>query len=330
MGCWTVYLLRDEDASCLVTWEKYGSWEVWDPDERARLIDRSRRRGIPVDDDRAAGSVDSSFCRGLALDLVDHRMRYYGCDLALPSAAYIDSHAARLAGTATWMGWDVRYAWGGPGDFPEVIPGATPVLVRRDERPRSLPIAPLTSREGWYAGWNPAQEVVSVRHFEGIADWWAPASAVVSVIRPDRLVLDYQLTTRDTVDWLAAHGERIVPALLAQQPYPMPHEETIDTGVVIDIPGRRVRYWDQSRISPSRAMAAATAWPGWSFERLPFGFAGHLAVTARTGEHDLTTDAAATASPWNAELLEIRDRGARALSDASDLLRHCRLAIVDG
>ncbi|MYV98889.1 hypothetical protein [Streptomyces sp. SID3343] len=70
-----------------------------------------------------------------------------------------------------------------------------------------------------------------MRYAESSADWFHLACAVISVVRPDNVVLDYRLEYLeyyDVIDWLARHGDSVLPTPAAEGPYPLPEETTID------------------------------------------------------------------------------------------------------
>ncbi|MER5968880.1 hypothetical protein ABT112_03880 [Streptomyces sp. NPDC002055] len=327
MGCWTAYALRAEDGTSWIMREKWGRWDLTDATDRMRLVESVLRGGTRVGDGRARVLLDGPFCCGAALDLVAHRYRYYGCDP--PDAHYLDCHARRRASASDWDGWDVEYAWGGRDDLADMVAGAEPAATEAETGPDLCDAVPLTSREGWFVGWDPGAWRISVLHSEIIADFLAPAEAVVSLIRADHTVLDHQLTLREVVPWLARHGESLTGTLPAHAPYPMPMEETVNAGVVVDVPARRLRYWTTEPV-PSRLTArTAAAWPGWRVERLPLGFVGHLAATGRTGADLLLTDSELRDRRWDEDLVAMRNTDRRALRIDPRNLRTPRVEVVE-
>lgn len=64
MGCWTGYLLRDEDGSCWYTRVKWGEWELANDASRAEIIDRVRS-DTRVEEIGSAW-FSASYCRGTA------------------------------------------------------------------------------------------------------------------------------------------------------------------------------------------------------------------------------------------------------------------------
>ncbi|MDL4775817.1 MULTISPECIES: hypothetical protein [Thermomonosporaceae] len=329
MGCWTAYVLRAEDGSCWAMGQKWGDWYLAREGDRARTVEAVLRGGVAVGDERARDLVDSWFCRGVALDLVTRRYRYFGCGLLKSGAAYLESAALRLASAPGWAGWDVGYAWAGREDLAAVAPEVRPVVVAPADTEATPLDAALTSRDGWFVGWNPVHREISVLYHETIADWFAPANAVVSIIAPDGIVMDYQLAVNGIVPFLAQHGEPLPAKLLAHAPYPMPAEETADSGAVIDLAARRLRYWTADSVPPQLMAKSAARWPGWVVERLPFGFIGHLAATGRDGEDLVMTDAELCEGGWEADLIDVRNGGRAALRTDPRSLRPPRIRVVE-
>ncbi|MEU5646657.1 hypothetical protein [Streptomyces milbemycinicus] len=327
MGCWTAYALRAEDGTRWVMGEKWGIWDLSGAADRVRLVEAVLRGGTRVGDGRARGLLGGAFCRGAALDLVARRYRYYSCDP--PDAHYLDCHARRRATASDWDGWDVEYAWGGRDDFADMVAGDEPVFTEVQTDPALPDGAPLTSREDWFVGWDPGEWRISVLHSEIIADLLAPAEAVVSLIRADHTVLDHQLTIREVVPWLARHGESLTETLPAYAPYPMPLEGTVNAGVVVDLPARRLRYWTTEPVPPRLTARTAAAWPGWRVERLPFGFVGHLAATGRDDPDLLLTDTELRDARWDEDLIAMRNTDRRALRVDPRNLRTPRVEVVE-
>ncbi|MEL5958863.1 hypothetical protein AADR41_29545 [Streptomyces sp. CLV115] len=326
MGCWTVYALRAEDGTSWVHGEKWGMWDLTDATDRVRLVETVLRGGTRVGDGHDRGLGGIRFCRGVGLDLVARRYRYYSCDP--PDVHYLDCDVRRRAMAPDWDGWDVEYAWGGREDFADMVAGK-PVFTEVETGPALPDAVPFTSREDWFVGWDPVEWRILVLHSEIIADLVAPAEAVVSLIRSDRTVLDHQLAIREVVPWLAWHGESLTETLPAHAPYPMPMEGTVEAGVVIDLPARRLRYWTTKPVPPRLAARTAATWPGWRVERLPFGFVGHLAATGRDDPDLLLTDTELRDARWDEDLIAIRNTDRRVLRVDPRNLRTPRVEVVE-
>lgn len=330
MGCWTAYALRAEDGTNWVMGKKWGMWDLTDATDRAGLVEAVLRGGTRVDDAGARDFLDGVFCRGAALDLVTRRYRYYGCDQ--PGVHYLDCHARRRATAPDWDGWDVQYAWGGCGGFADLV-AETELISTESEQPGPTPpdAVPLTPREDWYVGWDPDEWRISVLDSEFIADFIAPAAAVVSLIGADHTVLDYHLNILDVVPWLARYGESLAERLPTLAPYPMPLEDTVKAGVVIDLPARRLRYWTTDCVPPRLTARTAAAWPGWRVERLPLGYVGHLAATGRHHPDSdlLLTHTELRRARWEEHLIAIRNTDLRALRADPRNLRAPRVEVVE-
>lgn len=334
MECWTAYLLRAEDGSCWTMGDKWGDWFLLEEDDRVRIVESILRHGTAVGDDRARDHMDSWFCRGVVLDLVTRRHRFFGCDpkFPRPHVAYRESLTARLTSAPGWSGWDVGYAWGGHEDLVEIVPEARPVVAPPADLTdlEAVPLEDaLTSRDDWFAGWDPGRREISVLFDETSADWFDPADAVVSVIGSDGTVLDYQLAVHHIMPFLARHGASLTAALSAVAPYPLPAEETVRAGVVVDVPARRLRHWTPDGVPPQLAAKVAAAWPGWLVERLPLGFVGHLAATGGDGQDLIVPDARLREDGWEEDLIAFRNRRRRALPADPRNLRRPRVRVIE-
>lgn len=330
MGCWTAYALRAEDGTSWVMGEKWGMWDLADATDRVGLVEAVLRGGMRVDDAGARDFLDGVFCRGAALDLVARRYRYYGC--GQPGVHYLDCHARRRATASDWDGWDVEYAWGGCDDFADLVAETELVFTEIELPGPTLPDAvPLTSREDWFVGWDPDEWRISVLHSEIIADLVAPAAAVVSLIGADHTVLDYHLNILKVGPWLAWYGESLAEMLPAHAPYPMPMEETVKAGVVIDLPARRLRYWTTDFVPPSLTARMAAVWLGWRVERLPLGYVGHLAATGRHNPDPdlLLTYAELREARWEEHLIAMRNTDLHTLRADPRNLRAPRVEVIE-
>ncbi|MBO2458220.1 hypothetical protein [Actinomadura violacea] len=311
--------------------EKWGDWFLAEEGDRIRIAESILRGGVAVSDDSARDLVDSWFCRGVVLDFVGHRYRFFGCGLQTlqPGVSYLESTAARLASAPGWSGWDVGYAWSGREALVEMVPEARPAVVTPAATEATPLDAALTSRDGWFVDWNPGEREISVLYHETIADWFAPATAVVSVIGSDDIVMDYQLAVNDIVPFLAHHDASLTASLLARAPYPMPAEQTVNAGAIVDLPSRRLRYWTTESVPPQLAAKVAAAWPDWIVERLPHGFIGHLAATSRNNEDLIMTDAELREGGWEEDLIAIRNRERIALTIDPRDLRPPRVRVIE-
>ncbi|MDI2125449.1 hypothetical protein [Yinghuangia seranimata] len=331
MSCWTAYILRDKDGRCLVTAEKQSWWDLSRADDVAGMVEMVRRAGIPAHDERALGFVDTWHCQAVAIDLIERRVRHFRCGAFLHGAAHADSFAAWFAAAPVWSGWDVGYAWGGRQELLDAVPQAAPAVAPDDPSPADVPLAALCSRDEWFVAWDAGRHEITVRYAETSADWFLSAYALISVIRPDNAVLDYRLDYWTVVDWLARHGDSVLPVLSAEPPYPLPEEATATpgAGVVIDVAARRVRYWTTDRVPPAVHERVVAAWTGWRTDRLPYGYPGHLACTGRVDHDVLSSPDQLLAGGWDESLLPHRDAGRRTLAVPSDTLRACRIVVTE-
>ncbi|MBB6399166.1 hypothetical protein BKA00_006080 [Actinomadura coerulea] len=80
------------------------------------------------------------------------------------------------------------------------------------------------SRDYWFVGWDPDARQITVRHHELIADAFAEASCLVSVIAADATLTHWQLSNT-AVPLLAHHGESLLGTLAADAPFPLAAEE---------------------------------------------------------------------------------------------------------
>lgn len=328
MSCWTAYILREEDGRCLIAAEKQSWWNLSRAEDVAGMLEMVRRVGVAADDERTLGFVDTWYCYAVAIDMIERRVRHFRCGV---SADFADSFAAWLATTPVWSGWDVRYAWGGRQGLLDAVPQAAPAVAPDDPSPADVPLAALCSRDEWFVAWDAGRHEITVRYAESSADWFHPASSVVSVIRPDKVVLDYHLEYGNVVDWLARHGDSVLPALSAEAPYPLPDEATVDrcAGAVLDVAARRVRYWTTNTVPPAAHERLVAAWPGWRTERLPYGYPGHLACTGRVDHDVLGSPEQLLARGWDDVLLAHRDAGRRALAVPAHTARACRIVVAE-
>jgi hypothetical protein len=269
MGCYTGYLLRDDDGSSWWAETKWGAWNLTDEAARTEVIDWVRADGSLL---TSEGPVrfGASTCRGVALDLRDLVFRTFPCDL---KGIHHEGLDMRIRKARHWDGWDAGFAWGGREELGDVVPGARHVIEPYDLSFRPLAELPLADRD----------------------EWALDEGHLISVVTADLQVLDYQLERRFTdadslLPWLV-HGSALVDALREEAPYETPWEDSVDAGVVIDLDQRVLRYWSDD-VVPSRLLAdVQEAWPGWPVRRLPYGLAGHLAATGRRDDEALASHA---------------------------------------
>lgn len=88
-----------------------------------------------------------------------------------------------------------------------------------------------------------------MRHDELIADTFAHAACLVSVITADATLTHWQLSNT-IVPLLAHHGESLPRTLAASAPFPLAAEDAVTDGAVIDLRARRLRYWTTDTVSP--------------------------------------------------------------------------------
>jgi len=299
MSCSTAYLLRDEDGSCRFAAQKYGTWLITEADTWADLVAWIRRDGIALtgESTRFLGGV---YCRGVALDLPGRRYRFYSCN---PTTRHNEAADRRVRAAPVWAGWDAGLARGGREELGEMIPAARHVIEPYHVAPSPLADLLLDDRDRWFVGWDAEALEIAVLDDPASADWAAASCDLVTVVTPDLRLLDYRIATRysdsDTLLAWLGHGPVLVDALLAQAPFPLPWEQLVDAGALIDLDRRAVRYWSRRSISAGLLAAVRAAWPGWPVERLPYGHAEQLALTGRPdpealdhGSLDGTTDAA--------------------------------------
>lgn len=331
MSCSTAYILRDNDGRSLVTAEKQSWWDLSRPEGVDGMLEMVRRTGIPADDERAFGFIGTWHCQGVAVDMIERRVRHFRCGLFVRSAVHADSFAAWFAATPVWSGWDVTYAWGGRHELLDIVPQAAHAIAPDTPAPADVPLTDMCPRDEWFVAWDAAQHEITVRYAESSADWFHSSCTVVSVIRPDNTVLDYRLDHWNVVDWLARHGDSVLAALSAEAPYPLPDEAIAGpgTGAVIDVAAQHLRYWTADTIPPATHERLAAAWPGWRTQRLPYGYPAHLACTGRADHDALTPPEQLLAAGWDDGLLPHRDAGRRAQAVPAHTLRPCRIAVED-
>lgn len=258
MGCYTGYLLRDEDGASWFAETKYGVWQLVDDAERAMVVDRVRGEGRLLDG-TSGPLFTASTCRGVALDLRDRVFRCFPCE---GMDDHSESVEQRIRTAPHWAGWDAGLAWGGREELGDVVPAARHVIVPYDLTFRPLAELPFGDRE----------------RDEG---------DLVSVVTAARQVLDYQLARTyadadNLLPWLV-HGDRLVDALRAEEPYELPWYD-VDGGVVIDLGRRVLSYWTDGFVPPRLLAEVRAAWPGFEVRRLPHGLDEHLAATGRNDQ----------------------------------------------
>jgi hypothetical protein len=281
MGCWTAYLLRDDDGSVGFAWRKYGAWLITDADHRTDLVSWIRREGTALDDEPSR-LLGPGYCQGVALDLPGRRYRCFGCASTIRRNEAADR---RVRAAPAWAGWDAGLARGGREELGEVIPAARAAIEPYPLADHSLSDLLLGGRDRWFVSWDAERFEIGVLDDPASADWVEQGCGLITVVTSDLRVLDYRVTSRhsdadELLPWLT-HGPPLVDALLALAPFPVAWEYQVDAGALIDLDRRVLRYWSR-RFVPARLLAAVrAAWPGWSLERLPYGHAEQLALTGR-------------------------------------------------
>ncbi|MEV3920865.1 hypothetical protein [Actinomadura coerulea] len=322
MGCWTACLVRLEDGSHWELDEKYGRWHLTGADDRSRLVERVRADGRPVHE--APNTTRS--CQGIALDLTTRRYRFYGCALTMPDAgvSHRESMTLRQAATPGWEDWDVAYAWGGDEELRRLVfPGLPPEPAMAE----AVEVNPA-SRDYWFVDWDPDARQITVRHHELIADAFAHASCLVSVIAADATLTHWQLSNT-IVPLLAHHGESLLGTLAADAPFPLAAEDAVTDGAVIDLRARRLRYWTTDTVPPGLVARVEATWPGWEVERLAWGHLGHLAAIGRHPDGLSMTDAELREAHWDDDLITTRNRARDTLPTEPHRLHAPRVHVVD-
>ncbi|MEU9205204.1 hypothetical protein [Streptomyces sp. NPDC048332] len=322
MGCWTAYLIRLEDGSAWELDDKYGPWHLTGADERVRLVERVLAQGRRITE----APVAARACRGIALDLATRRYRFYSCALDMPRAGanHRESMALHQSALPGWEDWDVAHAWGGDEELRRLLhPGPPP-------GPADVPAVEVypASRDYWFIDWEPEARRITVRHDELIADSFAGAKSLVSIISADATLTHWQLSN-PVAPLLAHHGESLPGTLAAEPPFPLAAEEAVTDGVVIDLPARQLRYWTADTVSPGLVARMARAWPGWTVERLAWGHLGHLAAVGQHPEGLSMTDAELRERRWDDELIAIRNRARSTLPTEPRALISPSVRVID-
>lgn len=292
MSCSTAYWVRDLDGHWYACWVKYGRWQLLDPGERDDVLALVRERGSALVQGSGSRWLEAWLCRGVLLDMVERRLRVYGC---AQRSRQCETLERMLARAPAWAGWNVAYAWGRRDDFAALLPGAAAQIEpERFERPSLAELADALLQWEHLVGWD--RERLCLQHHYA---YWFNVGGLLSVIDERLDVLDYGFAyhpERAVLPWLQ-HGERLLDALAAFVPHPVPHENQFDHGVIVDCPARCIRYWSGEPIASGLLAALREAWPGWTIERLGYGLAGHLAATGRSDpdllipDEELPTDA---------------------------------------
>jgi hypothetical protein len=228
------------------------------------------------------GLDDGSYhCRGIALDADARQYRYFHCIHDVDDVEQIEREALALAASPGWRGWDVAYAWRGLADLVDVVPGAAYLLA--EEPAPTLGELRLADRDPGFVSWQPSRRELTYRRSFGPPKH----DTLVTVIRPDGTVDDYDFDSAfhdDGALAILAHGEPLLDRLSAEPPYPPAVAPR--RGAIIDIPSRRLHYW-QAHAPAALLAAVERAWPGWQLSRLPFGDAGRRLATSSTAERPL-------------------------------------------
>ncbi|WP_157762137.1 hypothetical protein [Nocardia yamanashiensis] len=324
MSCSTAFVLRDADGRCLLMGQKQSWWDLTRADHLAEALAAIRQVGVPAE--RASSDFLGRYhCNGFALDLLEKRCHLYVCGEG-QGATYFDSYAARFGAQPLWAGWEVRYAWGGHEELALAIPQAAGAVSPDLRPPATSSSTPFFSRDEWFIDWDPVRREITVRESEWSADWQDSPCAVLSVIGTGNAVLDYRLEDEYVLDWLAEQGASGVAVLDREAPYPLPHESLAHAGAVIDTAAKRLSYWTFTLSRPALHDYVVDAWPGWRVERLPFGYACHLAVTGRADHQVLIEREQLLASYWWDEaLVTHREQACRSASLSPAMFQFCRV-----
>jgi hypothetical protein len=285
MSCWTAYLVRDTDRIWRAYGEKHGTWRMSVEQDREQLITTVRKHGWLLHPPPATPFWTGAYCRGVLLDLVDRKLRVFacGCQFLRPACGWIESAERSLVGASIWAGWDVAYAWSRRDDILAAVPEAAGHIEPEPfTKPALDDLAKLANAmpdtEGWLIDWDRASMRLRFRY--GPRD----LGGLLTVIDEQLEVFDYGcMGVEDggnVLPWLL-HGQPLLDALRLATPSPLPYESDPNGGVIIDCPTRRIRYWSAHSIAHALFGALASAWPGWTIERLTHGYAGHLAATGR-------------------------------------------------
>ncbi|MEU6780144.1 hypothetical protein ABZ912_13135 [Nonomuraea angiospora] len=279
MGCWTGYLLHDADGTCWYEVRKWGDWLITDSSALTEVVTSIRRDGIQIEN-VTPGDLDGACCRGVALNIPTRRYRCYPCRTSVPGNEVIDREVRTAP---VWANWDAGLAWGGREELVEVVPEAERLVWPYDVVVPPPERVPIASRKGWFVTFDTDRFELEVLHDESSADWYLQGNHLISVVGTDLTVRDYRIDctwerTDTLLPWLV-HGQRLIDSLWAEDPFPVPLEENVLSGAVVDLARRELRYWTDMFV-PSRLLTQLrAAWPGWQVERLPYGMAGHLAIT---------------------------------------------------
>lgn len=330
MSCSTAYLVRDHDGIWRTRWEKYGLWRILAQSQLDAVLAEVRKHDCRLEQGSSQW-WSGWLCRGVLIDLVTRRLRFHACqsEILRPDVGWMESMERAFARAAVWRGWELGYAWGGRDEFVSLVPEAAAAIEPELVESRSieqLPDALLQHTD--LIAWDRASLRLHLRHLP-----WSQYGGVLSVIDERLEVLDYGFAWCDGVvvlPWLT-HGPRLLDALEPAVPYPLPHEEEVDQGVVIDCAARTIRHWSAESTLPALLAAIADAWPGWQIERLRFGFAGQLAATGRREESLLIADAELpTRNQWDQPLFDAQWLAERsALVPDPRRLRCIELALDD-
>lgn len=318
MSCSTAYLVRDVDGLWRVRWAKYGRWNLLDARDREAVLQATRERSTPLDSLSGPPWLSGWACCGVLLDVVARRLRFYGCGLR---SGEIENLERRVARAPAWADWDVAYALGGREDFAELVPEAASQTEPEPFVQPSLDqlTGALVEWDEGFVDWD--RERLRLRYRWA---WWSNLGGLLSVIDEGLDVLDYgfvhPFSSPVVMPWLL-HGERLLDALGPVVPHALPHEREFDDGVIIDCSARCIRCWSGAAIPPRLLASVRAAWPGWTLERLRFGYAGHLAATGRRDPEALVPYAELPAADFDPEWLRERalltpdDRGLRCIEE---------------
>lgn len=311
MGCYTGYLIREADGRWRGRSEKRGAYMLRTRASRDACVRCTRDEGFSFDALREMGSawLGPAICRGLMIDFVERRLRFYACACSFhrPAVGWLESREHSLRHAPIWAGWDVSYAWGGRDDFACVAPELREHLALERVRPTSLGELE-TQLQAWDADSLLSWERASMElHYN--YEPWHGSGGLISVVHETLEVLDYCTLVGggelEAMPWLV-HGEALLDALAGVIPHGLPYEDAVDEGVIIDCPARVIRYWGARPVASRLLEQVREAWPGWQVERLRFGLWGHLAATGREGAEVAMAEADMRAGEFEAGWLEAR------------------------
>lgn len=270
MGCWTIYVVRELDASVWASGMKYGPVELA-PAELEELLANNPERWEPT-------SIDRTWCRGVYLDRRAQRVRVYSCWCTNYDPMALDQRMREHAG---WAGWDVGVAFEQDVDF-NVLLGLPP----RDDHscrldgwvgfPEAGCLTRHPVRDRWVFEWDRATDTLVYEYYLEHS-----IETVVTTIDAHGRVHDYAFDD-DVLFEALGHGPALLDDLATIAP--VPELWRARAGALIDLPERTIWLWLHEPVAPALYDALRARWSGWRVEREPGGIAGHLERTGRDGD----------------------------------------------